>query len=263
MVNKKKGFIGQHLERLEAEYRFTNRLKALAPKTFHALEYWHQQLLTKLGNLHRKAIAAGCEGEFWAEALKTFPGRYYKSWRFDRAVSVAHMQRIYKRLNVRLTVGDIRGETWYAGIPEPTPDEIREIEALDKGIPVEKAIDKDNADYVFVPFGERQGLDGNLHPVDEYGHFAPIENENDIYGDGTGVTLRDLEACQQEMERRRINDTRKRLGEDYRSWAMDYLYYNCGVPYHVSALMDDDDLHRSCLCGEDITKIRGTDNENV
>lgn len=46
-------------------------------------------------------------------------------WNFRRAISVIHQLEIYQRLNVNLTLNDYRGESFYAGIPSLTPDDIR------------------------------------------------------------------------------------------------------------------------------------------
>lgn len=42
------------------------------------------------------------------------------AWGMKRAASIDHIQDMYELLNVKLEIGDIKGETWYAGFPSPT-----------------------------------------------------------------------------------------------------------------------------------------------
>jgi hypothetical protein len=44
------------------------------------------------------------------------------------------------------------------------------------------------------------GIDGQLHKTDKLGEFEPWSDPNDIYGDGTGVTIEDLKAFNGEIE---------------------------------------------------------------
>mgnify|MGYP001570569092 CR=1 FL=1 len=46
------------------------------------------------------------------------------SWGMKRAASIAHCQGIYDMLNVKLTVRDIRGESFYAGFPTPKENDV-------------------------------------------------------------------------------------------------------------------------------------------
>ena len=46
------------------------------------------------------------------------------SWGIKRAASIAHCQDIYDMLNVKLTVRDIRRESFYAGFPSPDEQDL-------------------------------------------------------------------------------------------------------------------------------------------
>lgn len=61
---------------------------------------------------------------FWASLVTAEfnPGEFpaVVVWGMKNACSIAEDQILYERLNVKLSVGDIRGETFYAGFPNPT-----------------------------------------------------------------------------------------------------------------------------------------------
>jgi len=46
------------------------------------------------------------------------------TWGIQRAVSLAAMQDIYDKLNVKLTVNDVVGESFYMGFPLPTDNDV-------------------------------------------------------------------------------------------------------------------------------------------
>lgn len=54
----------------------------------------------------------------------------YKIWRLMRAISVAEMLQLYDRLNVNLPLSAIKGETFYAGVPVVTQEEIDLVHKL-------------------------------------------------------------------------------------------------------------------------------------
>lgn len=56
--------------------------------------------------------------------LKT-ESKLFPYWNLRRAISVTHQLEMYQRLNVNLRLGDVRAESFYAGIPNLTPDNIR------------------------------------------------------------------------------------------------------------------------------------------
>lgn len=49
----------------------------------------------------------------------------YPLWNLFRSVSVLHCLEIYQMLDVTLTLKDTRGESFYAGIPQVSPEDIR------------------------------------------------------------------------------------------------------------------------------------------
>jgi arginyl-tRNA synthetase len=61
------------------------------------------------------------------DALKS-----YAIWKIIRAISIAEMQDMYDILNVNLTVDDIRGESFYSGIPQPTEQDLELGRAIRK-----------------------------------------------------------------------------------------------------------------------------------
>jgi hypothetical protein len=65
---------------------------------------------------------------FWASQIASefHPDKFPSVvvWGMKRACSVASAQEIYDLLNVKLTVKDIRGETFYAGFPTPEENDI-------------------------------------------------------------------------------------------------------------------------------------------
>ena len=169
------------LEGMQQEYRDFQELKKCDRHTADALVKLNQDIVTAAGKIHALCLANGEAGEreYQTFITTTFPGMYYADWRRRRAVSIAHCMSVYAMLNVTLTVYDVKGETWYAGIPEITAEEINAVSP-------EEYNNVDNICY------EKIGVDGRMHKVNSDGEFPPIMDESDVYGDGTGVTLDDL-----------------------------------------------------------------------
>jgi len=79
-----------------------------------------------------KKLLAACEAGkmdlvkqcFWASNMNADldPGGVpaVVAWGMKRAASISHIQGMYEYLNVKLTVGDIQGESFYGGYPNPT-----------------------------------------------------------------------------------------------------------------------------------------------
>lgn len=98
---------------------------------------------------------------------------YYALWKILRAISIAEMQNMYDILGVNLSVDDIRGESFYSGIPQPTSqdleigrlfnnwfDSILEIAkefleepASDEMVPLDEGNEEDYTDYIPGPDG--------------------------------------------------------------------------------------------------------------
>jgi hypothetical protein len=49
----------------------------------------------------------------------------YPMWNLDRCISTIYCLEIYRMLDVKLTLNDFRGESFYAGMPKATPEDIR------------------------------------------------------------------------------------------------------------------------------------------
>jgi len=170
------------IERLEQEYKSFQAMKKDCPDLASEITLFNQQVLTAVGRIHALCLKPGNPYEFTeagyrAFTTQTFAGMYYADWCKARAVSLAYCLRIYKRLNVGIKIEHCVGETFYAGIPLCSPDEIRQAE------------DAVSGDYVFEQVSEKIGIDGKYHPVDKYGDFKDYPwDPDDMYGDGTGVT---------------------------------------------------------------------------
>ena len=165
------------IEELYVGYRNFVAWKKNSPTTADAAVLFNQQILMAAGKIHK-----ACSAEQYQEFIETtFSGAYYNQWRKERAVGVAHLDNMCKRLNVHFGLDDYRGETFYAGIPPITQDELDSAKKA-----------ADDAKYKFWPVSEKIGIDGIYHPVGEDGEFHPLLDENDIYGDGSCVTLKDL-----------------------------------------------------------------------
>ncbi len=146
----------------------------------------NQQILTANGKIDTvlSQLSSIDRGNFIKDNPDFFDGFgwiYYQTWRKTRAKSISENLDIYGLLNVKLGISDIRGETFYAGIPVCTADEIN---ALTFG--------------GFQTIGghtienQKIGVDGMLHPCDDNGDFPDILDFNDIYADGTMVNTQEL-----------------------------------------------------------------------
>ena len=116
-----------------------------------------------------------------ADFFAGFGWTYYQTWRKTRAKSIAENLDIYGRLNVKLGINDTKGETFYAGIPVCTADEVNELTVGGFQTIGGEIIEN-----------QKIGIDGMLHPCDNAGCFPDIVNIDDIYCDGTMITKQEL-----------------------------------------------------------------------
>ena len=172
------GMMYPTIEQLETKYRVFMSLKKKIPIMANQATLLNQQLLTNAGRIHQSYN----EEQYRNFVQNTFVGAYYDQWRKERAVSIVNAIRIYDQLDVHFKTSNYRGETFYAGIPPITQ---AEVDAAKIAI--------NNTGYKFWPISEKIGIDGEYHPVDMDGEFCPMLDENDIYGDNSGVTLDDLQ----------------------------------------------------------------------
>lgn len=156
------------MEQLEAEYKQFVDLKADNKSLAESLVLLHQKTLTAAGKAHVAILAAGEDEEaFYATPL----GCYYLDWRTMRATSVADMMGVSAMLGVHWDVEDIKGETFYAGIPCVTAQEVATAAEASGTYNAKKVV-------------EMVGVDGQMHVFDALdGAYDP----NDIYGDGSMV----------------------------------------------------------------------------
>jgi len=171
------------LSKEEAAYKAVQALKKSDPALYDTGVLFNQNLLTACGQIHAALLQLDDDAcaEFKADNTDFFEGfewTYYMDWRKTRAKSCAHCLDVYQMLNVKFGVQHFVGETFYAGIPVVTEEEVNcACQSCDGGMKI--------------------GIDGQLHKTDKFGEFEPWSDPNDIYGDGTGVTTADL---QQEPE---------------------------------------------------------------
>lgn len=171
----------------EQQYKDIVALKAKNPSFVAASVLFNQKVLMACGKIDARLLQISTAGraKFIEENPKffeSFAWLYYQNWRGMRAKSCAHLMDVYKLLNVKFSLNDFIGETFYAGIPTVTYDEVNN--AIDK-----YDMDKNNAGFS----QEKIGIDGKLHPCDDYGDFLELTDFNDIYGDGTMVTKKELD----------------------------------------------------------------------
>jgi len=191
------------LEAMREEYQSFMELKKNNPEVAGELVLFNQQVLTKAGMVHEMCLRhwdTGGREEYEKFIEETFAGAYYHDWRMNRAVSVADMMGVCSRLGVNWKVSEIIGETFYAGIPPVTSEEVAMAAREMKTYEHDKVVDRLQVgggikviDGALV-WMEKIGIDGKLHPVDSQGEFRELTNENDIYGDGTMVHISDLRA---------------------------------------------------------------------
>jgi hypothetical protein len=143
-------------------------------------------------------IPADERAKFMADNPKLFGlvWALYMDWRKTRAKSCKNLLAMNRVLNVTLTADHFDPETRFAGIPLPTIGEMDS--APDYGM-LGLLQDFDTT-AAFKPAGEKIGVDGKLHPVDEWGAFKPLLNESDIYGDNTGVPLSAISKNQDDID---------------------------------------------------------------
>lgn len=96
-------------------------------------------------------------------------GVEYFIWRITRAVSLAHCFQIYDLLNVKMSLEDCRGETFYVGIPPVTEEE---LELGKKLLGVMFDFPETNLcwheRYGLILFSDEMvGNDGEYHKIDE------------------------------------------------------------------------------------------------
>lgn len=168
----------QQLENLNTEYREFMALKKANPPLTDAMVKMNQDLLAHAGKVHEVLKNDPKRLQWFYEC--TFVGAYYRQWRKNRAISIAHCFEIYKTLNVSFTADDCKGETFYAGIPAIEQSEI-DIAC------------KSDMPYSFHAAGQKIGIDGQLHDVDDNGDFRPMLDNDDIYGDKIMVSKKDLD----------------------------------------------------------------------
>jgi len=97
-------------------------------------------------------------------------GKYYLQWRMNRAISMASCFRIYGRLNVKLKVNDCKGETFFAGIPPITQEEINAVYELEERLKTSLTVDEESLKNPIICY-EKIGNDGKYHKVDKFGFF--------------------------------------------------------------------------------------------
>jgi hypothetical protein len=180
-------------------YQMVNAIKVGSPEGRAFIEggvLFNQKVLTACGAIHVKLMQLSDEDaeQFKADNsfFQEFAWLYYCDWRKQRAKSCAHLLSMYKLLNIKLGVQHFVGETFYAGIPLVTSAEIDEAIATNQVAPDGcTPIGPDDTGF----HHEKIGIDGQLHKTDKYGEFEPWSDPNDIYGDGSGVTLAELKAA--------------------------------------------------------------------
>lgn len=180
-------------------YQMVNAIKKSSPagKAFiEAGVLFNQKTLTACGAIHvgLMQLSDTDAEKFMSDNKDFFEGFawiYYMDWRKQRAKSCAHLLDMYQLLNVGLGVQHFVGETFYAGIPVVTSAEVNQAVAANQvaedGV---TPIGPDDAGFEH----KKIGIDGQLHTTDKLGEFEPWSDPDDIYGDGTGVTLAELTA---------------------------------------------------------------------
>lgn len=171
----------------EATYKMLLVLKRVNKPVYEVCVLFNQQILMACGKIHNALLQLSDVGRTNIMQDKFFTGfawLYYMDWRKQRAKSCTHALDMYMRLNVKFTIEEFKGETFYAGIPPVTKEEIEQYI---------------NDNHQLSGFSnEKIGIDGRLHPTDSQGEFLPITDINDVYGDGTGVKLIELKGWQNE-----------------------------------------------------------------
>ncbi len=117
---------------------------------------------------HKKSDPAGAAklDKLHRDAIMSKKGLYYDLWRVFRACSVAENMDIYDLLNVDMPLSAIRGETFYAGIPPITENELETAKKLNKLF--------ENIPVKFNP---------NDIMIDNDGNYREYNRDLDIWGD--------------------------------------------------------------------------------
>jgi len=155
-----------NFDREQSSYQLAQRLKKDNKPLYDNLVLFNQKILMACGKIDGRLQQLSDEERerFISEHQSFFNGfawSYYQDWRKVRAKSCAALMDIYKKLNVKMSLHNFVGETFYAGIPKVTVDEVNhviEIQQNSQDLPVRTAL-------------EKIGNDGELHPCDEYGCF--------------------------------------------------------------------------------------------
>lgn len=104
----------------------------------------------------------------------------YSFWRCLRACSVTSMLEHYKRLGVDLKLEDCKGETFYAGVPCVTQDEVDTIKSIEGA----EVIVKSDFDRKVSEHSDNIMLDNNgdyryfNRYTEEWGEIAPENSIN-------------------------------------------------------------------------------------
>lgn len=184
-----------NFDKEEAQYKDMMALKKANPSAYDAGVLFNQQTLMACGKIDVALMQSSSDKKekFMADNKEFFEGfawLYYMDWKKWRAKGCAHLMSMYDLLNVKLTLHDFVGETFYAGIPKVQIEDVNEAimncQVAKDGV---TPIGVDHEDFSH----EKIGIDGKLHKTDKYGEFWPIQNDNDIYGDGTMVTKAKLD----------------------------------------------------------------------
>lgn len=146
----------------------------------------NQQILIQHGKIDAalSRLSDTDRGKFIADHPNFFRGfgwTYYQTWRKTRAKSIAENLDMYSLLNVKLGISETIGESFYAGIPVCTEEEINELTV--GGFQTIGGHTIEN---------QKIGVDGMMHPCDNFGQFPDIVDMDDIYCDGTMVSKNKL-----------------------------------------------------------------------
>ena len=171
----------------QQNYKAVTALKKIMPDFIAGGVLFNQKVLIACGKIDVKlqSLTMIIQKQFINDNQDFFTGfawLYYQDWRKLRAKSCANLMDVYNTLNIKFTVNDFVGETFYAGIPKVTSVEIN------------TAIDKYDTNVNINGFAqEKIGIDGKLHPCDAYGEFFEVIDFNDMYADGTMVTKQEID----------------------------------------------------------------------
>jgi len=194
-----------NFQKEEATYKLLNAIKKSGPAGKSFIEggvLFNQQVLMACGKIETKLLQLSNED---AEKFKSdnkdffngFAWAYYADWKKQKAKSCAHLLDVYNMLNIKLGLQDFIGETFYAGIPLTTAEEVNEaIQTCQVAQDSETPIGPDDPDFDHMKIG----ADGQLHKTDKHGEFEPWSDPADVYGDGSMVSTADLAAYNGEVE---------------------------------------------------------------